>query len=152
MNLEQKVPPVILVFIFSALMFLIGQVTTYLNFEFGFRFEAFIIFVFIGVMFAVAGVASFKKQKTTVNPLNTDNVSALVTSGIYKYSRNPMYVGMLLCLVGFFVYIFNPLNIIFIVLFIWYMNKFQIKPEERFLSTVFGKRYKEYTNNVRRWL
>jgi protein-S-isoprenylcysteine O-methyltransferase Ste14 len=87
-----------------------------------------------------------------VHPIKTERVVSLVTSGVYQYSRNPMYVGMFFCLVGIVLYTSNPLNILFIALFVWYMNKYQIIPEEAFLTDKFGASYTEYMKTVRRWL
>ncbi|MEZ9369130.1 isoprenylcysteine carboxylmethyltransferase family protein [Shewanella sp. 10N.286.51.B2] len=106
----------------------------------------------LGVVFALAGVISFKKHKTTVNPVNTKNVTTLINSGIYRYSRNPMYVGMLMALLGYCLYLSNPINLITLILFVWYMNKFQIKPEEVLLTSIFGNDYIRYKQSVRRWL
>ena len=103
-------------------------------------------------MLALGGVGLFRSNKTSVNPLNTDSVSSLVTSGIYNYSRNPMYLGMLFWLIGYACYIANPLNLVFLVLFVCYMNKFQIAPEEAFLKQKFAESYHAYSQKVRRWL
>ncbi|WP_395342071.1 methyltransferase family protein [Ningiella sp. W23] len=151
MKLEHKIPPVLVVAIVSALMFATNQIFTHLRIEFQFRLEALTLLITFGIALATAGVASFKIHKTTVNPLNTENVSSLVTSGIYRYSRNPMYVGMLICLIGVFVFIANPINAPYPALFVWYMNTFQIKPEERVLSKVFSSDYDNYKARVRRW-
>jgi len=133
-------------------MYLTNSYTTSFNFNFSFHFEVLLIFIIIGVAFALAGVISFKKHKTTVNPVNTVNVSTLVRSGIYRFTRNPMYVGMLMALFGGFLYLSNPINLLFIVVFVWYMDKFQIKPEEVFLTSIFGNDYVMYKQSVRRWL
>lgn len=152
MNLKQKVPPLILAVIFTVLMFLTARIAIELNVEFRFKFEAFVLLTLIGLAVAIAGVVSFRRHETTVNPLDTENVSSLVTSGIFRYSRNPMYVGMLMGLAGYCLFTGNPLNIIFLVLFVWYMNKFQILPEEKILTKVFGDGYIGYQKRVRRWL
>ncbi|WP_206696930.1 methyltransferase family protein [Marinomonas algicola] len=152
MKLEQKIPPLILVGIFAALMFITEQLFGSLNFSYTFNVLGFSVFILIGVGLAVSGVSSFKKHKTTVNPVNTKNVSALVDSGIFKYTRNPMYVGMLSSLIGYAVYLANPLNIILLGLFILYLNKYQITPEEEFLEKLFGRNYQMYKDSVRRWL
>nr|WP_252738858.1 isoprenylcysteine carboxylmethyltransferase family protein [Colwellia sp. D2M02] len=133
-------------------MYLIGLFFNVFNFTLPFSTQLLFFFFVLGVVFTLSGVASFQQHKTTVNPMNTENVSTLVTSGVYKYTRNPMYVGMLMTLLGYFFYLANPINMLFIALFIWYMNKYQIKPEEVFLSSIFGDEYAVYKESVRRWL
>ncbi|MDO6535435.1 methyltransferase family protein [Alteromonas stellipolaris] len=152
MKLEQKIPPVVVFFIVVILMWVTTKVAGFLSVYHPFKIQSLILCVLLGVGFALLGVTSFKKHKTSVNPIKTDRVVSLVTSGVYQYSRNPMYVGMLLCLVGIGLYTSNPLNILFIVLFVWYMNKYQITPEEAFLTDKFGASYIEYMKTVRRWL
>ncbi|OEE93303.1 protein-S-isoprenylcysteine methyltransferase [Vibrio genomosp. F10 str. 9ZD137] len=151
-NLEQKIPPVILTIIFVGIMYLTNLYLKFTLFDLPFKVEVLLIFFIIGVTFALAGVISFKKHKTTLDPMNTENVSTLVKSGVYRYTRNPMYVGMLMALLGYGFFLSNPINLFITVLFIWYMNKFQIKPEEVFLSSVFGNDYDEYKKSVKRWL
>ena len=133
-------------------MYFIGLFFNVFNFTFPFSTQLLFFFFVLGVVFTLSGVASFKQHKTTVNPMKTENVSTLVMSGVYKYTRNPMYVGMLMTLLGYFFYLGNPINMLFIALFIWYMNKYQIKPEEVFLTSIFGDEYAVYKENVRRWL
>ncbi len=133
-------------------MFLTNQLYTGLNLSYSFNLIALLIFSLIGIAFALAGVVTFKIHKTTVNPINTENVSTLVNSGIYKHTRNPMYVGMLCFLIGYVVYLANPLNVVFVVLFVLYLNKYQIIPEEVFLEKLFGNDFTAYKRVVRRWL
>ncbi len=109
MKLEQKIPPLILVVIFATCMFFTAKACIDFTLLYSFNLVALLIFLFIGLLFILSGVIAFKKNKTTVNPVNTDNVSTLVNSGIYKYTRNPMYVGMLSVLIGYVIYLANPL-------------------------------------------
>ncbi len=152
MKLEQKIPPLALLAICAFCMFLTNQLYTGLNLSYSFNLIALLIFSLIGIAFALAGVVTFKIHKTTVNPINTENVSTLVNSGIYKHTRNPMYVGMLCFLIGYVVYLANPLNVVFVVLFVLYLNKYQIIPEEVFLEKLFGNDFTAYKRVVRRWL
>jgi protein-S-isoprenylcysteine O-methyltransferase Ste14 len=87
-----------------------------------------------------------------VNPLKPQTASALVASGIYRYTRNPMYLGMLVVVVGWAVFLANVLSALAIVLFPAYITRFQIKPEERVLLSLFGEQYVHYSHQVRRWL
>jgi protein-S-isoprenylcysteine O-methyltransferase Ste14 len=108
--------------------------------------------VSIGVTFCVAGVVSFKIAKTTVNPSKPDQASELVTSGVYRISRNPMYVGFAFILLGWGVWLTSMLAILTIVGFVTYLTQFQIIPEERALTTLFGQQFTDYKAKVRRWL
>jgi len=94
----------------------------------------------------------FFQAKTTVNPIKAERVSALVTTGVYRFSRNPMYVGNVLFLLAWMIYLANPLNVLFIVAYMVYTTKFQIIPEERILTEHFGDEYRAFCQQVRRWL
>lgn len=105
-----------------------------------------------GGVVAGLGVVSFRRAQTTVNPLTPQAASSLVTTGIYRVSRNPMYLGMLLLLAAFAVFLANAAALIILPVFILYMNRFQITPEERALSSMFGPDFTAYTERVRRWM
>ena len=105
-----------------------------------------------GVGIAILGVASFRRARTTVNPLRPEAASALVVSGIYRLTRNPMYLGMLLVLLSWGVFLANALALLFATAFIPLMNRLQIAPEERILATTFGSAFTTYQSAVRRWL
>jgi len=106
----------------------------------------------IGVFFCIAGVISFRRAKTTVNPLKPETATSLVTSGIYQVSRNPMYVGFALLLAAWAVYLASPWTTIGVLGFVLYINRFQIVPEERALSTLFSIEFESYKSKIRRWL
>ena len=106
----------------------------------------------VGISVFVAAVSSFKKQKTTVNPISIETASSLVISGIFKYSRNPMYLGMSLVLLGL-TFKFNLIGgLLFTSIFMLFITIFQIKPEEIAMEKLFDQEWKNYTKNVRRWL
>jgi len=111
-----------------------------------------ITFAVVGFTFALAGAIAFKRAKTTVNPLHPEQTTALVTSGIYRLSRNPMYAGMLLCLLAWAIYLASPLALAGPVAFILFINRFQIEPEEKILAAKFGAAFTAYCAAVRRWL
>lgn len=111
-----------------------------------------IIFGAIGITFALAGVLSFRKARTTVDPTKPTSSSTIVDSGVYRISRNPMYVGFLFILLGWCVYLSNLIAFVFLPLYILYLNRFQIIPEEHILGTKFGDEYMRYKYSVRRWL
>lgn len=105
-----------------------------------------------GVAIDVVSLAAFRRSDTTVNPLKPEDASALVISGMYRVSRNPMYLGMLLIIVGFALWRGNPLGVLIIGLFMLSITITQIRPEERALTALFGDAYAEYCARVRRWL
>lgn len=105
-----------------------------------------------GVMVALLGVASFRRARTTVNPLRPAATSRLVVSGIYRYTRNPMYLGMLLTLLGWGVWLAHVPALAVAAAFVPLMNRLQIGPEERTLAVIFGPEFITYQSTVRRWL
>jgi protein-S-isoprenylcysteine O-methyltransferase Ste14 len=106
----------------------------------------------VGAGITGSAMLSFWGAHTTVNPMKPSSASFLVTSGIYRFTRNPMYLGLLLLLAGWALYLANILVVLFLPAFILYMNRFQIKPEERALTDRFGQRYLEYATRVNRWI
>ncbi len=106
----------------------------------------------VGFALIIAGAATFISAKTTVNPFTPELATSMVTSGIYRLSRNPMYVGILLILAAWAVYLANITSAFWLPLFVGYMNRFQIIPEERAMRALFGKEFEDYAKQVRRWL
>jgi protein-S-isoprenylcysteine O-methyltransferase Ste14 len=106
----------------------------------------------IGISAALAGVAAFQRAATTVNPMAPERASVMVTSGIYRVSRNPMYLGMLLVLIAWATVLWSPLSLLWSLVFFSYMNHFQIAPEEQALRARFGVAFENYSRTVRRWL
>ena len=100
-----------------------------------------ISFFLIGVAILFTAVISFKKQKTTISPLNPEKTSSLVVSNIFKYSRNPMYLGMLFMLISLAIRYNIIGGIISISIFIFFITKSQIKPEELQMKKIFGEKY-----------
>ncbi|MTI88495.1 MAG: isoprenylcysteine carboxylmethyltransferase family protein [Balneolaceae bacterium] len=105
-----------------------------------------------GVLIALAGTFEFSRNKTTVNPHKPENTSVFVQSGIYRISRNPMYLGMALILAGAALKWGHMANLLVPPLFILYMNTFQILPEEEVMEQKFGEAFREYKERVRRWV
>ena len=119
---------------------------------FGVRVGAALALVVIGLSISISGIVSFRRAKTTINPSKPSAASSLVTSGVYRYTRNPMYLGLSVTLMGWAVFLSNPLALLAVPLFMLYINRFQINPEERALSSLFGAEYVAYREKVRRWL
>jgi protein-S-isoprenylcysteine O-methyltransferase Ste14 len=108
--------------------------------------------VLAGLGFDALGLLAFYRAKTTVNPLRPARASALVATGVYRFSRNPMYVGMALVLSGIAVGLGSVVALAGPALFVAFITRFQIIPEERVMATKFGSDYADYCQRVRRWL
>jgi protein-S-isoprenylcysteine O-methyltransferase Ste14 len=110
------------------------------------------VLVIAGLALDLAGLLAFRRSRTTINPLRPQSTSAIVTGGVYRITRNPMYLGMVLLLLAWAVYLGALLPLAGPVVFVLYMNRFQIAPEERALAARFGPEYEAYAARVRRWL
>ena len=108
--------------------------------------------VLLGGLIVFLGVIEFSRKSTTVNPHKPQNTTAFVKSGIYGFTRNPMYLGMVFILLAGVIKFGNGITILIPVLFIWYMNIFQIQPEEEMMEKKFGEEFLDYKKNVRRWI
>lgn len=150
--LELKIPPLVQVLIIAGCMGLVAAVSRDFLLPLAIRWWGALLLLGPGVFLVLAGVWSFRRRRTTVNPLQPDTASSLVTSGVYRLSRNPMYAGFLLCLCAWGAYLGNPYALLGPVVFVFYMNRFQIIPEERALVRLFGAEYDAYRRLVRRWL
>ena len=106
----------------------------------------------VGAGFDVAGLLAFRKARTTVNPLTPHRSVAVVSTGVYRFTRNPMYLGLALILLGLAVYLASPWALLGPLVFAAYITRFQIVPEERALQARFGAAYTAYRARVRRWL
>jgi protein-S-isoprenylcysteine O-methyltransferase Ste14 len=106
----------------------------------------------LGLLVAALGIFEFRRARTTVNPMKPADASSLVTGGIYRFTRNPMYLGDALILLAVAVFFSNPLGLAGVVLFVAWMNLFQIPAEERALKAKFGEAFERYCERVRRWI
>ena len=111
-----------------------------------------IIILLIGVLILTNPIFKFIKSKTTIDPIKFKKVNKLITSGIYKYSRNPMYLGLLMIVISTSIFYLNIFSITTPFLFYFWINRFQIKREEIFLTEKFGREYKSYKTKTRRWV
>ena len=111
-----------------------------------------ILILLIGVLILINPIFKFIKSKTTIDPIKFKKVNKLITSGIYKYSRNPMYLGLLMIVISTSIFYLNIFSIITPIVFVFWINRFQIKREEIFLKEKFGKEYMSYSTRTRRWI
>jgi protein-S-isoprenylcysteine O-methyltransferase Ste14 len=152
LRLELKIPPLALAVIVAVLMWLVATYLPVINVD---RVLARIVgccLAIAGVGCIAVGVLQFRASSTTVNPTRPDKAATLVTSGIYARTRNPMYVGMTLLLLGWGIWLSSVYALILSVAFVLYLNRFQIVPEEKALHARFGTEFLAYKQRVRRWL
>lgn len=150
--LETKIPPPIVAVIFGLGMWALAFAAPTVDVSAIARIVVATGIASLAAFFAVAGVVSFRRAKTTINPVNPETASSLVSSGIYGVSRNPMYVGLALLLVAWAMYLSSLWSLVGVLGFILYVNRFQITPEERALTALFSDRFLTYQAKVRRWL
>ena len=150
-TLELKVPPVILVLVTASLMWTLAAVVPSLGFTLFSSSLVALVLAVIGVAFALLGVWEFRTAGTTVDPRVPDQSVSLVVRGVYRVSRNPMYVGFFLVLFALGIFLSNLASLVLLPAFVIYMNRFQIVPEERHMREKFGETYRQYEAEVRRW-
>jgi protein-S-isoprenylcysteine O-methyltransferase Ste14 len=146
------IPPPIQALLSAIMMWLISRYFMHANFSLnGINIFA-LIFLIIAAIIIILSMYKFKKIKTTISPLKPNKTSSLVNSGIYAYTRNPMYLGLLLMLFSTALFLKNLISFLIIPLFILFITKNQILPEEEALENIFGEEYKNYKKKVRRWI
>ena len=151
-TLDHKIPPPLVALALVPLMGMLSQLLPRVEAPAPVRIALAVGIGCVGLAFSGAGALAFRRARTTVNPLRPERASALVRTGVYRITRNPMYVGMMLGLVSWAVCLASPLSLAGPVAFIAYITRFQIKPEEQALSAKFGTEYAQYKARVRRWI
>lgn len=151
-SLDHKIPPPIVGALVALAMWLLAPIGPAWVVGPAARHVAAAVLVAVGLAFDLLGLLAFRASRTTANPLKPQRASALVTSGIYRVSRNPMYVGMCFLLLAWAVHLSALLPLAGPVIYVLYITRFQIQPEERVLGQLFGEQYSRYAARVRRWL
>jgi len=151
-HLELRIPPVVVVAIFVAVMWAISATMPYGSVDAPWADSIAVLLATAGGGIALSGVITFRLNRTTVDPRVPEKTSTLVDSGIYRFTRNPMYLGFLIALIGWTVHLANGFSAVLLPAFVLYMNRFQIQPEERALSGMFGNHFEQYMATVRRWI
>lgn len=150
--LEHKIPPPIVVVIAAVGMWSLAGIAPSIPLDNYWRWITAGGLALGGLMIARLGVRDFVRAETTINPMNIDAASTLVTTGIFAYTRNPMYLGMTVLLVGWAIFLSGVWTLLGPLLFVLFITRFQILPEERVLAGKFGTSYSAYTQKVRRWI
>ena len=149
-DIKTKIPPPLVALTFGFLIKYTKNIFPVIEIKNEIVFGSFMIIS--GLIIILSAIISFKKYKTTITPLNPSKATKLIVHGVYKFSRNPMYLGLLLVLFGVSTML-NPIGgLFFIPLFILYLNYFQIIPEENAMIQLFKGEFLKYKRNVRRWI
>ncbi|MCL4744474.1 MAG: isoprenylcysteine carboxylmethyltransferase family protein [Burkholderiaceae bacterium] len=151
-SLDNRIPPPIVGALVAAAMWAVSDLGPGIPIAPQPRFIAVVVLVVTGIAFDLLGLIAFRASRTTINPLRPERASALVTGGVYRVTRNPMYVGMGLFLLAWAVHLSALVPLAGPVIFVLYMTRFQIRPEENVLKRIFGEEYSAYAARVRRWL
>lgn len=149
-RLEKKLPPLALVIIVAILMWLISKYAPLILIPYRLGIVTLLVLIALGIIFF--GLLAFWQARTTVDPRSPEAASELVISGIYKFTRNPMYLGFAVLLLAWAILLASAWSVLMIGVYILYLNRFQIYAEERALTEIFGVKYQQYQAKVRRWL
>lgn len=150
--LENKIPPIVIVAICAALMWLLSAFATAITLDQSWSRCLAGSFFLLGSGIMLAAAYQFYRHKTTLNPSQPQRAQALVASGIYSLSRNPIYLGYGLWLLAVASWLQTPLVAACALIYGWYITVFQILPEERALSEIFGESFSKYKTKAHRWL
>lgn len=150
--LELRIPPPLVGVVIAIAMWAAESMPPLLGFPSGVRVWGGALLAVLGFGVMLGGVIAFRQAQTTINPLKPETSSALVSSGVYSFTRNPMYLGMAVLLLAWAVYLASLWSFVGPVAFALYITRFQILPEEWALEKLFGAAFQEYKKNVRRWL
>ena len=148
--MKKKIPPPIITLICSLLIYLSKPFFPELIFNYFNQISLF--FLISGFSIILISFLRFKKEKTTIDPIKIEKASSLVTNGIFKYSRNPMYLGMLLILISVSIKFNFYGGLLVVGSFVYFITYFQILPEEKAMLKLFGKDFINYKNKTRRWV
>lgn len=148
--LQNRIPPVVVLAV-CALLMALGALP-WLQMPSPGRLVLAFSTLLLGCAICLAGVMSFRRARTTVNPLVPQQASTLVDGGIYRYSRNPMYLGFAIVLLAWALALGEVLPFLGVIGFALYIQRFQIAPEERALQQRFGESFSSYKGRVHRWI
>lgn len=152
MKLALRIRPPVQALIFGIPMWIVDKRLPGGQIESGLQLPVAILFAVAGAALVVSSMLAFRRASTTVDPFRPEEASTLVVVGPFRYSRNPMYLSLVLVLIGWLIWLGSVYNIVLLVLFVTYITNFQIKPEEEVLKSLFAEAYELYCWNVRRWI
>lgn len=152
--MKAVIPPPLVLLICGALMWLTARIWPSVDFTFPYNTLVFWIVLLAGLSLLMAGVARIMKHKTVIHP-DRDSLpkaTVLVTTGVFRYTRNPIYLGMAIMLMAWTIYVENWLSAVVVIIFVAFITRYQIRPEEEVLEKIFGAEYVRYKKKVRRWV
>ncbi len=147
-----KIPPAIVFLVHLLLVWLVAEYLPHTQIEVPGRLALVQVIGTAGVVLGVVAAGLFRRAGTTLDPVGVEKASKIVDSGLYRFTRNPMYLGLTLILIAWIIWKSNGLGILGVISFVWYITEFQIKPEEEALTEKFGEEYEQYRRRVRRWI
>ncbi len=150
--LENRVPPPLVVVLIGAAMAAIAGFTPAVEVTSVLRLAVGGVGIALGALVVVQGARTFWRNETTIDPVGLERASTLVTSGVFRFGRNPMYVGFAAMLLGWAVCLAAPWALLGPVAFVLFITRFQILPEERVMRAKFGRAYDDSRAQVRRWV
>lgn len=150
--MKHKIPPPIILLLSGIAAWFVAKSDYAFTVDVPYALALAVIFAAVGIYVAGTAIRRFNSAETTVNPLRPHEASSLVDAGIFSRTRNPMYLGLLLVLSGWVIWLQSFGNLLVLVLFVLYINELQIKPEEAALRKLFGQAYVDYCKRVRRWV
>ncbi len=150
--MELRIPPPLIALFAAGVMWLLAGWIPLAVLDDPWRGVLSSLLLVAGLVVELSAVFLFLRARTTVNPMKPHKTVRLVEGGIYRFTRNPMYLGAALLLSAWACWLGNPLNLVVLAFFVWYVTRFQILPEERVLRALFAERYEDYCSRVRRWL
>jgi protein-S-isoprenylcysteine O-methyltransferase Ste14 len=150
--LHLRIPPPVVALLSAGAMWAIATNTWRADVPFSIRLAAGLFIMVCGETLGIAGILQFRRHRTTINPFAPHRTSALVTQGVYRVSRNPMYTGLMISLMGWGVFLASPLAFFVLPFTVWYLTSFQITPEEHVLQNQFGNEFARYCDATPRWV
>lgn len=150
--LELKIPPPLVALLFALAMWLSSSFSQPYPAPLGLRISVALALLVLGQGISISGMRAFRIAKTTINPFKPSASSSLVERGVYRFTRNPMYLGLLVTLAGWAAFLSSFLPLLFLPVFVLYIDRLQIAPEERALAALFGAGYSDYCARVHRWV
>jgi protein-S-isoprenylcysteine O-methyltransferase Ste14 len=151
-SLELKIPPDVIWVAVAGLMWLASRVAVGFGAEEPLRRPLALMLIVVGTGLIVAARMALERAGTTWHPTEPGRTTVLVASGVYRLSRNPTYLGMEIVLLSWAVVLASPAAALVSALFVVYVDRFQIRPEESALSVSLGAAYGDYMKRVRRWV
>jgi protein-S-isoprenylcysteine O-methyltransferase Ste14 len=149
--LETRVPPPLVLLVLAAAATGIAHLTPGLGLRLPYASIAATLLFLTGLALNLLPKVVFRRARTTANPFRPAATTHLITSGIYEYTRNPMYLGHAMILSGWVVHLGSALALVVVPMFVLYITRFQILPEERVLAATFP-RYEAFCRRSPRWL